>query len=99
LAVWQVYGPTSWRMPNIACESVDVNGFGIVVFAGPHLHLGMAFVGEIGQSLQELVVVPGAANVFRWAPSGGFDQQRVCDARHRLSNALDLDRVLPAVTH
>ena len=42
-------------------------------------------------------VAPGTADVFGRTASRDVDQARVCDARHGIGDALDFDRVLPAI--
>jgi hypothetical protein len=58
----------------------------------------MTVVIGIPDGFQELGITPGTADIFGWTTSGSFDQARIDDAWLRIDQALDLDRVLPAVT-
>lgn len=51
----------------------------------------------IGNGIEELVVAPGATDILWWTASGCFDKARIGDAWHGISDALDTDRVFPAV--
>ena len=47
--------------------------------------------------LEEVGIAPGTADVFGRTTPCSLNQARVSKAGHGISNALDLDRVLPAV--
>jgi hypothetical protein len=69
----------------------------IEVAADPLQPLGVLVVVRIGDRIEEVAVSPGAADILGRAASGGCDEARVGDAGHGISDALDADRVLPAV--
>ena len=77
---------------------VDVDRVGIERPASPLDHLGMVFVLQIGDGLEELGIAPRTADVLGRAAPHGVDQERVCQAGDGIRDALDLDRVLPAVS-
>ena len=70
---------------------------GIEVISGPFAEFGVAFVLGIVDGLKELGVAPGATDVFGGTTSDGLDQARVNNIRLGGDEALDLDRVFPAI--
>jgi hypothetical protein len=76
---------------------LDLDHIGVEGAAVPFRDFGVALVLRVRDRLEEIGISPGAADVFGWTASPGFGQARVCEARHRFGDALDLDRVLPAV--
>src|SRR5215471_5528319 len=57
----------------------------------------MLLVVRISDCVEEVVVSPGAADILRRATSGCGDQARIGHAWDGISDALDADRMLPAV--
>ena len=57
----------------------------------------MALVTGIGEGLEELAIAPRTADVLGWAVALGLDQARIKDTWFGIDQALDLDRVLPAI--
>lgn len=47
----------------------------------PHYALGMLLVIRICDGFEEVVVAERAADILRWAASGGVDEARIGDAR------------------
>ncbi len=76
---------------------LDLDHIGIEGVAVPFRDFRVALVLRVRDRLEEIGIPPGTADVFGWTAPPGFGQARVCEARHRLGDALDLDRVLPAV--
>ena len=78
-------------------EPFGIDDTRIEVVGDPLFELGVTFVFWIADRLKKFGVAPGTADVFRRAAAGGLDQPRIGDARLGVAEALDLDRVLPAV--
>jgi hypothetical protein len=57
----------------------------------------MAFVLRVLDGLKELGIAPGAAAVFGRAAAVDLDQARIDDSGFGVGEALDPDRVLPAI--
>src|SRR4051794_9258796 len=76
---------------------IEVDCVGIERPAGPLDHLGMALVLRIGDRLEEFGVAPRSTDVLGRAASCGVDQERVSETGHGIRDALDLDRVFPAI--
>jgi hypothetical protein len=76
---------------------LDVDCIRIEFLAAPLHALVVAFMIGISECFEELAVAPGSANVLRWATSGRFDQTWIKKPGDRLGDALDPDRVFPAV--
>lgn len=74
-----------------------VEGFGIELLSEPFADLGMALVLFVADRLQHFSIAPGDADVFRRAAPSRLDQPRVKGAGFGVDEALDFDRVLPAV--
>ena len=70
---------------------------GIEIVREPFFEFAMALVAGIGDGLEELAIAPGTTDVLGRAVALGFDQPRIKDARLGVDQALDLDRVFPAV--
>src|SRR5258708_38725661 len=67
------------------------------VVPDPILQLGMTLVLWVVDRLEEVGIAPGTADVFGGTAPCSLDQARVRNAGHGIGNALDLDRVLPAI--
>jgi hypothetical protein len=78
-------------------ECLNIGVIGIKVTAEPLEPLGMFLVVRVSDGLEEVVVSPGAADILGWTASGCFDQAGIGHARDGISDALDADRMLPAV--
>src|SRR6476620_3691409 len=76
---------------------IEVDDGRIERCADPEDHLGVALVLRVADRLEELGIAQGSANVLGWAAACGVDQQRIEQAGDGIRDALDLDRVLPAV--
>jgi hypothetical protein len=70
---------------------------GIEVVGEPFFEFAMALVAGIDDGLEELAIAPRTTDVLGRAVALGFDQTRIKDARFAIDQALDLDRVFPAV--
>ena len=70
---------------------------GIEVVGEPFFEFAMALVAGIGDGLEELAIAPRTTDVLGRAVALGFDETRIKDARFAIDQALDLDRVFPAV--
>jgi len=83
------------------CELFGVrfgfDGVGIEGAADPFGQLGVAFVLQIGDRLEEVGVSPRPAAILGRAAPDRLDQARVLNARLGVEDTLDLDRVFPAV--
>ncbi len=90
-------GPGLREFCDGAGQVVEPYGIRIEIFADPLLRVGMDLVHRVGESVQELGITPRGTDVFRRTASNGIDQDRVCQAGDRVGDALDLDRMLPAV--
>jgi hypothetical protein len=66
---------------------------------GPPIHCSLSACWRFGSAiaLEELAVSPGPADIFRWAASDCFDEAGVGDAGDGIGDALDSNRVFPAV--
>lgn len=79
-------------------EPICINRGGIeFVFVDPLCELVMALMLGITHWFEELGVAPRAADVFGRTASGGLGQARIERSRLKIGEALDFDRVLPAV--
>ena len=76
---------------------LGVEGVGIEVRAQPLQGFGMALVAGIFKRFEHLAITPRAADVFGRTAAGRLDQARIEDVGFGERDALDLDRVLPAV--
>lgn len=74
-----------------------IDGVGIVVVADSFGELSVAFVLGFLDGVRELGIAPGTADVLGRATPADLDQARIEHARIGIEQALDLDRVLPAV--
>ena len=63
----------------------------------PFEHLGLGFVLRVGQRSQELLIARGTAHVFGRAAADSFEENRIDQTRMRVGDALDPDRMLPAI--
>ena len=57
----------------------------------------MLLVVWIGDRFEELVVTPGTADILGRTTRGRFDPARIRNAFRGFGNALDADRMFPAV--
>ena len=78
-------------------EDLDIGVGWIELAADPLQPLGVLLVVRIGDRIEDVAVAPGAADILWRAASGCFGEARVGNAGHGISDALDADRVLPAV--
>lgn len=69
----------------------------IEVVADPFDEFGVAFVGGVLDGFEEFGITPGAATILGRTAATDFDQTRIEYAWLGIDEALDLDRVLPAV--
>src|SRR5271155_1713817 len=70
---------------------------GIEIVREPFFEFALPLVAGIGDGLKELAIAPGTTDVLGRAVALGLDQPRIKDARFGVEQALDLDRVFPAV--
>jgi hypothetical protein len=78
-------------------ESLGIGVGGIEAASNPLEPFVVLLMAGIGDGIEELAVTPWATNILRRTASGCFDKARVVDAWHGISDALDTDRVLPAI--
>lgn len=69
----------------------------VEVLTDPLLHLGVALVRRVGESIQDRGAAPRADDGLGWTTSAGVDWTRLREIGRRLGAALDLDCILPAV--
>jgi hypothetical protein len=74
-----------------------IDGMGIKAARAPCEHVGMRFVLGIGERREELLVARWSAHILGRAPAFGLDENRIGEAWMGGCDALDLDRVLPAI--
>jgi len=70
----------------------------VKVIANPFQLFGVFFMVWISDCIQELAVSPRAADILGRTTPNCFHQARVRDARHRIGEAFNADRVFPAIT-
>ena len=85
------------RASTALCMRIEIDCVGIERRPDPLDHLGMALVLRVGDRREELGIAPRSADVLGRAAPCGVDQERVDEAGHGIRDALDLDRVFPAV--
>jgi hypothetical protein len=78
-------------------QPIDIDDMGIEVIGEPFFEFAMALVFGIGDGFEELAMAPRTADVFLRATALGFDQARIKNARFRIDQTFDLDRVFPTV--
>ena len=78
-------------------EELDIGVGWIERAADPLQPLGVLLAVWISDRIEELAVSPGPADIFRWAASDCFDEAGVGDAGDGIGDALDSNRVFPAV--
>ena len=78
-------------------EPTGIDNIGIEVVGEPLFEFVVAFVLWIADGLEEFGIAPGAADIFRRAAPARLDQARIKNAGLGIDEALDFDRVLPAV--
>src|ERR1700752_1612271 len=69
----------------------------VEVVCQPFFELAVALVAGIGEGLEEFAIAPRTTDVLGWAVALGLDQAGIKHARFGIDQALDLDRVLPAI--
>src|SRR5207248_4178178 len=82
---------------NFGDEPLGLICVGIEVVTDPSHEFDMAFVCWVLDCLDELSIAPRAAAVLGRAAAVDFSQARIDHTRLRSGEALDLDRVLPAI--
>jgi hypothetical protein len=83
---------------NLRGELIGVEEVWVEGTADPFSQLGMTFVFWILDGFEEFSIAPWAAAVFGRTAAARVDQARIDDARYWVEEALDFDRVLPAIT-
>src|SRR5262245_49134021 len=76
-----------WHLDNIRVEVVLI----------PFPELGVALVLRVGDGFQEFSIARWPTDIFRRPAAGGVKQTRIELTRQGSADALDFDRVLPAV--
>ncbi len=89
--------PTSSELGEFAVDGIALDRLRIEGGAVPFGQLGMALVSWIDDGLEELGIAPGSANVFGRAAALGLDQAGIGETRCWIADALDLDRMFPAI--
>ena len=90
-------GPTSSELGELAVEGIALDRLRIEGGAVPFGQLGMALVSWIDDGLEELGIAPGSADVFGRAAALGLDQAGIGETRCWIADALDLERMFPAI--
>lgn len=83
---------------NLRGEPIGVEEVWVEGTTDPFSQLGMTFVFWILDGFEEFSIAPWAAAVFGRTAAARVDQARIDDAGYRVEEALDFDRVVPAIT-
>ena len=86
-----------WAPDNAYDDPVDLGVFGIERAARPAHHVLVSFVVRIGESFEELLIAPGAADVLGWAGASRLQEPRVDHVGGGIVDPLDADAVIPVI--
>src|SRR3977135_215329 len=89
--------PSFCERGKLCRERIGIDLGWIEGASDPFVEFGVAFVFGVVDGFQELGVAPGAANVLERAAAAGLEQTWVDNARLRVEQAFDFDRVFPVV--
>src|SRR5262245_37048898 len=85
------------QIGEVSLDRRDINDVRVEVPVIPFPELGVALVLRVGEGLQKLGITRWPTDIFRRTAAGGVNETRIELARSSGVDALDLDRVLPAV--
>src|SRR5262245_59822956 len=85
------------QIGEVLLDRRHINDVRVEVLVVPFPELGVALVLRVGDGFQKFGITRWPTDIFRRTAAGGLKQTRIELARSSGVDALDLDRVLPAI--